>query len=420
MENLIISGGIRLDGKTRLQGSKNSSLPILAACAAVNGISVIHNCPRITDVDIAVAILERLGCRVSREGGTVTVDSGDINCSAIPEELMSEMRSSIIFLGALLARFGRGSATLPGGCEIGLRPIDMHIAAFRSMGVVIEESGGSMECTAPNGLAPCRISLSFPSVGATENIMLASLAAKGETVITNAAREPEIKDLADFLNECGAKIIGAGQSVIRIYGGRRLTGAEHRVIPDRIVASTYMACAAVTGGRVVVTEVEREHLAPVIPVFEGCGCKIDFANGEMSVTAPKRAERIKYLRTMPYPGFPTDSQALVTAVAATARGTSIISERVFENRFRHVPELIKMGADIRVEDSCVAVVEGVPSLHGAKVTASDLRGGSALIAAALGARGESVIDGVRHVLRGCEDVCGNLSRLGADIKVINI
>lgn len=420
MENLIISGGIRLDGKTRLQGSKNSSLPILAACAAVNGISVIHNCPRITDVDIAVAILERLGCKVSREGGTVTVDSGDINCSAIPEELMSEMRSSIIFLGALLARFGRGSATLPGGCEIGLRPIDMHIAAFRSMGVVIEESGGSMECTAPNGLAPCRISLSFPSVGATENIMLASLAAKGETVITNAAREPEIKDLADFLNECGAKIIGAGQSVIRIYGGRRLTGAEHRVIPDRIVASTYMACAAVTGGRAVVTEVEREHLAPVIPVFECCGCKIDFANGEMSVTAPKRAERIKYLRTMPYPGFPTDSQALVTAVAATARGTSIISERVFENRFRHVPELIKMGADIRVEDSCVAVVEGVPSLHGAKVTASDLRGGSALIAAALGARGESVIDGVRHVLRGCEDVCGNLSRLGADIKVINI
>lgn len=420
MENLIISGGIRLEGKTRLQGSKNSSLPILAACAAVNGISVIHNCPRITDVNIAVAILERLGCRVSREGGTVTVDSGDINCSAIPEELMSEMRSSIIFLGALLARFGRGSATLPGGCEIGLRPIDMHIAAFRSMGVVIEESGGSMECTAPNGLAPCRISLSFPSVGATENIMLASLAAKGETVITNAAREPEIKDLADFLNECGAKIIGAGQSVIRIYGGRRLTGAEHRVIPDRIVASTYMACAAVTGGRAVVTEVEREHLAPVIPVFELCGCKIDFTNGEMSVTAPKRAERIKYLRTMPYPGFPTDSQALVTAVAATARGTSIISERVFENRFRHVPELIKMGADIRVEDSCVAVVEGVPSLHGAKVTASDLRGGSALIAAALGARGESVIDGVRHVLRGCEDVCGNLSRLGADIKVINI
>ena len=420
MENLIISGGIRLDGKTRLQGSKNSSLPILAACAAVNGISVIHNCPRITDVDIAVAILERLGCKVSREGGTVTVDSGDINCSVIPEELMSEMRSSIIFLGALLARFGRGSATLPGGCEIGLRPIDMHIAAFRSMGVVIEESGGSMECTVPNGLAPCRISLSFPSVGATENIMLASLAAKGETVITNAAREPEIKDLADFLNECGAKIIGAGQSVIRIYGGRRLTGAEHRVIPDRIVASTYMACAAVTGGRAVVTEVEREHLAPVIPVFEGCGCKIDFANGEMSVTAPKRAERIKYLRTMPYPGFPTDSQALVTAVAATARGTSVISERVFENRFRHVPELIKMGADIRVEDSCVAVVEGVPSLHGAQVTASDLRGGSALIAAALGARGESVIDGVRHVLRGCEDVCGNLSRLGADIKVINI
>lgn len=420
MENLIISGGIALDGKTGLQGSKNSSLPILAACAAVNGISVIHNCPRITDVDIAVGILERLGCKVRREGGTVTVDSSGLDCCAIPEELMSEMRSSIIFLGALLARTGKGIATLPGGCEIGLRPIDMHIAAFRSMGVAINESGGSMECTAPDGIRPARITLPFPSVGATENIMLASLAAKGETVITNAAREPEIKDLADFLNECGASVTGAGQSVIRINGGRHLTGAEHRVIPDRIVASTYMACAAVTGGRVAVTGAEREHLAPVIPVFEDCGCNIEFNADEMCVTAPKRARRIKYLRTMPYPGFPTDSQALVTAVAATARGTSVISERVFENRFRHVPELIKMGADIRVEDNCVAVVEGVPALHGAKVTASDLRGGSALIAAALGARGESVIDGVRHVLRGCEDVCGNLSRLGAHIKVINI
>ena len=330
------------------------------------------------------------------------------------------MRASISVLGPLIGRFGEARVAMPGGCQIGARKIDMHLVGLEALGVHFDNAHGVLHATTPNGLHGAHVMLEFPSVGATENIMLASLAAKGETVITNAAREPEIKDLADFLNECGAKIIGAGQSVIRIYGGRRLTGAEHRVIPDRIVASTYMACAAVTGGRAVVTEVEREHLAPVIPVFEGCGCKIDFANGEMSVTAPKRAERIKYLRTMPYPGFPTDSQALVTAVAATARGTSVISERVFENRFRHVPELIKMGADIRVEDSCVAVVEGVPSLHGAKVTASDLRGGSALIAAALGARGESVIDGVRHVLRGCEDVCGNLSRLGADIKVINI
>lgn len=420
MKNLIINGGNPLDGKTELQGSKNSALPILAACVAVDGISVIHNCPRITDVDAAVRILESLGCHVVRQGNTVTVDSSRMCKTAVPEELMREMRSSIIFLGALLARFGKGTATLPGGCEIGLRPVDIHLCAFRSMGIIIDESGGVMECSTPNGINASRISLSFPSVGATENIMLASLAANGETVITNAAREPEIKDLADFLNACGASISGAGQSVIRIVGGKKLSGAEHHVISDRIVASTFMTSVAVSGGRAVISGVEREHLAPVIPVFESSGCEISFDDTEMCIKAPKRTRRIKYLRTMPYPGFPTDSQALITALAATARGTSVISERVFENRFRHVPELIKMGADIRVEDGCVAVIEGVAFLHGAKVTASDLRGGSALIAAALGARGETVIDGIHHVLRGYEDLDERLRGLGADIKVINI
>lgn len=420
MKNLVINGGIPLDGRVELQGSKNSSLPILAACVAVDGISVIHNCPRITDVDAAIKILEALGCTVSREGNTVTVNSSDVSCTRVPETLMREMRSSIIFLGALLARFGKGEATLPGGCEIGLRPIDIHLSAFRSMGVLTDESSGSIVCTSPDSIFGRRISLSFPSVGATENIILASLAAKGETVITNAAREPEIKDLADFLNKCGAKVSGAGQSTVHIVGGKRLSGCEHKIIPDRIVASTFMAGAAVTGGRAVISGVEREHLAPVSPVFEAAGCEVAFSGNEMSVIAPKRIKRIKYLRTMPYPGFPTDSQAIITALAATARGTSVISERVFENRFRHVPELIKMGADIRVEDGCVAVIEGVRALHGARVTASDLRGGSALAVAALGARGETVIDGIHHILRGCENLCESFSTLGADIKVINI
>lgn len=420
MKNLVINGGIPLDGRVELQGSKNSSLPILAACVAVDGVSVIHNCPRITDVDVAIEILKALGCRVAREGNTVTVDSTRISSVCVPETLMREMRSSIIFLGALLARFGKGKATLPGGCEIGLRPIDIHLSAFRSMGVVIDESSGNIECTSPDGIFGRRISLSFPSVGATENIILASLGAKGETVITNAAREPEIKDLADFLNKCGARISGAGQSTVHIVGGERLTGCEHRIIPDRIIASTFMASAAVTGGRAVISGVEREHLSPVIPVFEAVGCEVSFSSDEMRITAPKRVKRIKHLRTMPYPGFPTDSQAVITALAATARGTSVISERVFENRFRHVPEMIKMGADIRVEDGCIAVIEGVKTLHGAKVTASDLRGGSALAVAALGARGETIIDGIHHVLRGCENLCECLSGLGANIKVINI
>ena len=344
-QKLVINGGRRLEGEIQVHGAKNSALPLLAATILAHGECILHNCPMLTDVDAACRILSCLGCRCSRNGSTVCVDSSNVCGNEIPDNLMREMRSSIVFLGAVLGRTRRCRLTFPGGCELGARPIDLHLAALREMGAEIEEQHGWLECAAPGGLHGARVTLSFPSVGATENIMLAAVCAEGTTEIHNAAREPEIKDLADFLNECGAKIIGAGQSVIRIYGGRRLTGAEHRVIPDRIVASTYMACAAVTGGRVVVTEVEREHLAPVIPVFELCGCKIDFANGEMSVTAPKRAERIKYLRTMPYPGFPTDSQALVTAVAATARGTSIISERVFENRFRHVPELIKMGAN---------------------------------------------------------------------------
>lgn len=416
MKKIVINGGRKLDGSISLQGSKNSALPILAATAAVDGVSVIHNCPDLTDITAALEILEHIGCKTKREGHTVIVDASNACRHDIPEKLMREMRSSIVFLGSLLARFGRGSVTPPGGCEIGLRPIDLHLSAFKSMGVKITENAGKLECSVPDGIKGCHISLSFPSVGATENILLAAVTAREETVITNAAREPEIIDLADFLNKCGARIRGAGQSVIHVRPAKKLSSAEHIIIPDRIVASTYMACAASAGGTVAVEGIIKEHLVPVIPIFESSGCRVLTSGRELMVKAPKKLSRIRYLRTMPYPGFPTDSQAIIMAMLVKANGTSVITEKIFENRFRHVPELIKMGADIRVENGCVAVVEGVESLTGARVSASDLRGGCALAVAAAGANGETVISEIHHIDRGCENFELSLSRLGADIK----
>lgn len=416
MKKLIINGGKVLSGSVALQGSKNSALPILAAAVLIDGISVIHNCPDLSDITVALKILEHIGCRIKREGHTVIVDASGANRFDIPENLMREMRSSIVFLGALLARFGRGKVTSPGGCEIGLRPIDLHLSAFKNMGVIINESCGMLECSAPDGIKGCHISLAFPSVGATENIMLASMGASGETVITNAAREPEIIDLAYFLSKCGAKISGAGQSVIRIRAPKKLFRTEHRIIPDRIVASTYMACAAATRGEILISGVAREHLVPVVPVFVSAGCELNFRGNDLIFKAPYRLSRVKSIRTMPYPGFPTDSQAIIMAMLARAKGTSVITEKIFENRFRHIPELIKMGADIRVEDGCVAVIEGVDSLNGAKVSATDLRGGCAMVVAALGANGRTVIDKIHHIDRGCEALENRLAELGADIK----
>lgn len=416
MKKIVINGGGKLNGRVELQGSKNSALPILAAAAAVDGVTIIHNCPDLTDVTAALKILEHIGCKTKREGHTVIVDATGVYRFDIPETLMHEMRSSIVFLGSLLARFGKGIVTPPGGCEIGLRPIDLHLSAFNSLGIETAECGGKLECTARNGIKGGHISLSFPSVGATENILLAAATAQGETVISNAAREPEIVDLANFLNKCGARIRGAGQSVIRVVPANRLHSAEHIIIPDRIVASTYMACTASAGGTVAVDGVIREHLIPVIPVFESAGCRVIISGRELVIRAPERLSRIRYLRTMPYPGFPTDSQAIVMAMLARANGTSVITEKIFENRFRHVPELIKMGADIRVENGCVAVVEGVEKLNGARVSATDLRGGCALAVAAVGACGETVISDIHHIDRGCENFEMSLSRLGAEIK----
>ncbi len=415
MEKFIISGGERLCGELSIHGAKNSALPILAAALLADTPSVIHNCPELTDINYAIKILEHLGCKVERNGGDVIIDSSTVNRCDIPDDLMCCMRSSIIFLGAILSKVNRATLTPPGGCKIGLRPIDLHLYALKKLGMQFSSSEDVMECHCPNGIHGARINLSFPSVGATENILLAAVTACGDTVIENAAREPEIVDLASFLNKMGAKIYGAGEKRIVVEGVKKLSGAEHTVIPDRIVASTFMAAGAITGGDVVLKKVNPLHLMSVIPCFEEMACKIEIKPDELRITAPKKLKRLKTVNTMPYPGFPTDSQALFMALSCVADGTSMFVENIFENRYRHVEQLRQMGADIRLDDR-IAVVNGVDKLFGAKVDAEDLRGGAALIIAGLAAQGITEIGEIEHIDRGYESVENALLSLGAKIK----
>lgn len=417
MDKLVINGSKRLTGEIEVHGSKNSVLPILAACVLSQGENIIHNCPILSDVDAALKILVELGCKVKREEHTVCVDSSGVNGFEISDSLMREMRSSVIFLGAILGRTGKAVLSTPGGCEIGLRPIDMHISAMEQLGAEVFEEHGRLHFECKNGLHGARVILPFPSVGATENIMIASCVAKGTTVITNAAREPEISDLADFLNGCGAKIHGAGDSTIIIDGVERLTATTHTVIPDRIAASTYLLAGAITHGRVCIKEIIPAHLGALIPVLKQSGCDISVSNRWICISSPPRLSRVKTVRTMPYPGFPTDVQAPLTAMLSVADGTSVVVENIFECRYKHVSELIRLGAKINVEGR-TAVIEGVPYLTGASVVSPDLRGGFALVIAGLAAKGETVISGVEHIDRGYEGPEKLLSALGADVKRI--
>lgn len=417
MDKLVINGSKRLTGEIEVHGSKNSVLPILAACVLSQGENIIHNCPMLSDVDAALKILVELGCKVKREEHTVCVDSSGVNGFEISDSLMREMRSSVIFLGAILGRTGKAVLSTPGGCEIGLRPIDMHISAMEQLGAEVFEEHGRLHFECKNGLHGARVILPFPSVGATENIMIASCVAKGTTVITNAAREPEISDLADFLNGCGAKIHGAGDSTIIVDGVERLTATTHTVIPDRIAASTYLLAGAITHGRVCIKEIIPAHLGALIPVLKQSGCDISVSNRWICISSPPRLSRVKTVRTMPYPGFPTDVQAPLTAMLSVADGTSVVVENIFECRYKHVSELIRLGAKINVEGR-TAVIEGVPYLTGASVVSPDLRGGFALVIAGLAAKGETVISGVEHIDRGYENPEKLLSALGADIKRI--
>lgn len=414
MSCYIIEGGNRLNGEISVQGSKNGSLPLLSAAVLAQGETVLCNCPCLTDVDAAVNILTYLGCRVKRSGHSVIIDSTGAEKAEIPDDLMQEMRSSVVFLGALLGRFGKAELSSPGGCEIGLRPIDLHLEAMRALGAKIEESGGRLVCTCPNGLRGARISLSFPSVGATENILLAASTAKGETLLVNAAREPEIKELADFLNACGAKIKGAGESIISVEGVEALYGTEYSAAQDRIAACTFMAAAAVTKGDVMLCGMRQETLMPILEPFEKTGCIIKQDAKGLRIKAPERLRSFSAVRTMPYPGFPTDSQADFGVMASVAHGTSVIIENIFENRFKYTAELTRMGACIRTEGR-VAVIEGVEKLDSAQVLSPDLRGGSALVVAGLCADGVTRVNGIHHIDRGYEDFEGQLAALGAKI-----
>ncbi len=415
MSKLIVQGGHRLTGSIPVHGAKNSALPLLSATLLGTTPSVLHNCPRLSDVDTSIKILSHLGCKVTQEGSSVTVDASEAGRYEIPDDLMREMRSSVVFLGAIVARQGRARISFPGGCELGPRPIDLHLKALRKLGLIIEEDHGYLNCHVGKGLKGCPINLSFPSVGATENIMLASATATGTTIITNAAREPEICDLANFLNQCGAHICGAGESTIRIDGVPKLHGAEHTVIADRITATTYMAAAAVTGGDLILEKVIPAHLEPVIPVFEEAGCHIKTQGDQLHIVAPDRMKAVKNIRTLPYPGFPTDSQAIVMAMSTLAEGTSVFVENIFESRYKHVGELLRLGAHIKVEGK-VAIVEGMDHLSGAPVEAADLRGAAALVVAGLAAQGTTQITGLHHLDRGYEMIEQRLSGVGAVIK----
>lgn len=413
---LVVNGGKKIEGELEVHGAKNSALPLLSAAVLAHGESILHNCPRLTDVDAACRILTCLGCRCSRSGSTVCVDAANVSGSEIPENLMREMRSSIVFLGAVLGRTGRCRLSFPGGCELGARPIDLHVSALRQMGAVITEEHGYLSCSAPNGLKGARITLSFPSVGATENILLAAVTANGITEIHNAAREPEICDLSNYLAKCGAKISGAGGGVIVVEGTKRLEPSEHSVIPDRIAAGTYLCAAAITRGELILTRCEPSHMTAFIQVLEAMGCRTyAYGGGKLFISCKKRLSAPPTIRTMPYPGFPTDIQSLFTALCATAEGTSVFVETIFENRFRHAAELMRLGAKIKVEGR-VAIVEGVKSLSGAKLCAAELRGGAALVTAALAAEGTSEISGLCYIDRGYESIESALRSAGADIR----
>ncbi len=417
MSKLVIDGMRKLCGELKVQGAKNSSLPILAATLLIKAKSVIHNCPELSDVGAAIKILEYLGCVVVREGNTVTVDAREVTAYDIPENLMREMRSSIVFLGAIIGRMSKAKLSTPGGCELGPRPIDLHLSALEKLGVQIEDEYGYLNCNVKNGLTAKKISLTFPSVGATENIILAAVLASGTTIITNAAQEPEIVDLSEFLNKCGAKIKGAGESIIKIEGVNKLSPCEHAVMPDRIVTATYMCCAVITGGDVYLKNANANHIDSIIPIFEQMGSDIRYDNSGIHIKAPKRIRSVKDIKTMPYPGFPTDAQAEIMAVLTKSDGISVFVENIFSNRYKHVGELNRLGAKIIVEDR-VAIVKGVNSLTGTNVCAQDLRGGAALVIAGLGAEGKTIIDDIYHIDRGYEDIEKKIAQIGGKITRI--
>lgn len=411
---IVINGGRRLNGELKVQGSKNAVLPIIAACILCKDECVIYNCPDISDVRSACEIINHLGGTATLNDGILTVNTKNVVRSDIPKELMNKMRSSVMFMGVLLGMTGSAVLCTPGGCEIGARPVDIHIKALKMLGADVVEEGECISCYS-GGLNGCKIHLEFPSVGATENAMMAAVTAKGTTVISNPALEPEIVELQNFINAMGGKIYGAGTKTLVIEGTENLHGTEFEVRGDRIVAATYLFGVAGTGGNVKFNGVKAEDMEAVLSVLRETGCEIHSNENSLSVWSDGRLKSPKRVRTQVFPGFPTDAQAPLTSCLSIAHGTAVIHEEIFENRFRHVEELLKMGADIRL-DNRVAVVCGVPCLYGANVVARELRGAGALCIAGLMAKGKTVMEGTEYLDRGYVNIEQALGALGADIK----
>lgn len=413
MSFYIIQGGKRLEGSLSVHGAKNSVLPILAA-ATLCGDCRLSNCPHLSDVEVAMEILRHLGCDARWDGNEIITRQTCCGDSCIPDGLMGAMRSSIVFLGATIARFGNAVLSLPGGCELGNRPIDLHLTALARMGVITLEQEGMLLCHAPDGLHGAEISLPFPSVGATENIIIAASMAKGRTVLRGAAREPEIADLIQFLRRCGAMIETLVDGRIIIDGVAELGGCRHSIIPDRIAAGTYLAAAAITGGRLELTGIKPAHLLSTLAVLSNAGCTVSAGIDRVTLIAPPRLKELGQIKTGPYPGFPTDMQAIMMAVSTKADGVTTFIENIFDRRYRHVAQLQRLGAHVICQGR-MAMVEGVPGLHGAQLSCTDLRGGAAVVLAALAAEGESVVTGLHHIERGYESFHQNLGALGARI-----
>ena len=412
MSKLIIQGGKKLEGEVQISGSKNAALPIIDGTVLIKGKTTLYNVPNIQDVQTMFEIIKDIGGKVTKKNNKIIIDTSKIHTYEISENLMRKMRSSVILAGAIIGKYKKANFSYPGGCEIGSRPIDLHLKGFEKLGINIKEEYGEIICEADK-IVGTQIHLDFPSVGATENIILASCLAEGVTVLTNAAKEPEIEDLVKFLNKAGAKIKGAGTDRVEIIGVKKLTEVSYNIMPDRIEAGTYLVAGAITGGNLKVTNLNSNHIEPILNKLEEAGCVLKIEKNTVEIKASKRIKAVD-IKTMPYPGFPTDMQSIFGALLTTAKGTSIITENIFESRYKYVQELNRMGAKINVEGR-TAVIKGTKRIQGASVVASDLRGGAALVLEALVAKGVTQVDNVHYILRGYENIVDKLKNLGAKI-----